>query len=93
MGKTAIQLTLCFYSLPPYNNVEKQWAELASSYDMGSQHCKGGDGAFETHFLKFPYFVTDCNFNQTLLFSLFLPNLLKDLGTHLHRVSESIFAI
>ena len=28
---------------------------------MGSQHCIGGEGKFEKHFLQFPeYFVTDC---------------------------------
>ena len=51
MGKTAI---LCFSPLPPLNNIEEQLAKLASSNIMGLQHCIGGEGEFETHFLKFP---------------------------------------
>ena len=44
MGKTAIWEILCFYPLPPLNNVENQRAKFASSYVMGSQHCIGGEG-------------------------------------------------
>ena len=46
MRKTAIWAISCFYSLPPLNNVEKQWAKLVSTYVMGSQHCTGGEGGF-----------------------------------------------
>ena len=46
MGKTAIWTILCFSPLPPLNNVEEQWAKLASSNVMGSQHCIGGEGEF-----------------------------------------------
>ena len=48
MGKTAISAISCFYSLPPLNKVEKQRAKFASSYVMGSQHCVGGEGDFQT---------------------------------------------
>ena len=43
-GKTAIWTILCFSPLPPLNNVEEQWAKLASTNVMGSQHCIGGGG-------------------------------------------------
>ena len=46
MGRTAIWTILYFYYFPPLNNVEKQWAKLASVYVMGSQHCVGGEGEF-----------------------------------------------
>ena len=46
MGKTASWEILCFYPLPPLNNVEKQQAKLASTYVLGSQHCIGGEGDF-----------------------------------------------
>ena len=46
MGKTAIWKILCFYPLPPLNNVEIQRAKRVSSYIMGSQHCNGGEGGF-----------------------------------------------
>ena len=36
MGKTAIWRILCFYPLPPLNNVEKQGAKLASSYFLNT---------------------------------------------------------
>ena len=48
MGKTAIWVISCFYPLPPLNNVKKQRAKLASSYVMGSLHCIGGEGDFQT---------------------------------------------
>ena len=32
--------------LTPLNNIEKQWAKLASVNVMGSQHCIGGKGEF-----------------------------------------------
>ena len=35
-----------FLPLPPLNNVEKQRANIASSYVMGSQHYIGGEGGF-----------------------------------------------
>ena len=37
MGKTAIWAILCFYSLFPLNNVEKQRAKLASTHVIGKQ--------------------------------------------------------
>ena len=40
----------------PLNNVEKQWAKLASSYVMGSQHCIGGEGGFLNTLFKIPIF-------------------------------------
>ena len=46
MGKTAKSITFCFYPLSPLNNVEKQWAKVASSYVMGLQHCRGGQWKF-----------------------------------------------
>ena len=46
MGKTAIRTILCFYPVPPLNNVEKQIAKVASSYVTASQHCIGGEGRF-----------------------------------------------
>ena len=49
MGKTAIWTCLCFYPLPPLNNVEKQRAKLASIYVIGSQNCIGEEGEFQTH--------------------------------------------
>ena len=54
MGKTAIWTILCFYPLPTLNNVEKQWAKVASSYVMGSQHCVGGEGEFYILFFQIP---------------------------------------
>ena len=44
MGKSAIWTILCFSPLPPLKNVEEQWAKLASSNDIGSQHCIGWEG-------------------------------------------------
>ena len=46
MGKSAIWIILCFYSVPPLSNVEKQWPKIGSSYVMGSQHWIVGDGEF-----------------------------------------------
>ena len=46
MGKTAIWTILCLSPLPPLNNVEKQWANLASSSVMGSQNFIEGEGGF-----------------------------------------------
>ena len=46
MGKSALLTIWCFYPLPPFNNVEKQWAKLAPGYAMGSQHCIGEEGGF-----------------------------------------------
>ena len=46
MGKTAIWAILCFYTLPPLNNVDKQRERLESNHVMGSQHCIGGKGGF-----------------------------------------------
>ena len=46
MGKAAIWAISFSYPLPPINNVEKQRANLASSYVMGSQHCIGGEEDF-----------------------------------------------
>ena len=46
MGKTAIWTILSFSPLPPLKNVEEQWAKLASSNVMGSQHCIGGEREF-----------------------------------------------
>ena len=46
MRKTAIWAILCFYPLPPLNNVEKQQAKLASSFVMGSQQFIGGKANF-----------------------------------------------
>ena len=48
MGNTAIWAFLCFYPLPPLNDVEKQRAKLASSHVMGSQHSIEGKGDFYT---------------------------------------------
>ena len=39
MAKTGIWAISYFYLLPSLNNVEKEWAKLASSYFMGLQHC------------------------------------------------------
>ena len=39
-------IILCVYSLPRLNIAEKQLAKVASSYVMGSQHCKGEEGGF-----------------------------------------------
>ena len=49
MGKSAIWTVLCFYPFPPLNNIEKQWAKVASSYIMGSRYRRGGEGGFLTH--------------------------------------------
>ena len=46
MGKTAIWTILCFSPLPLLNNVEEQWAKLAWSNFIGSQHCIGGEEEF-----------------------------------------------
>ena len=46
MGKTALWAIVCFHTLPPCKNVEKQQAKLASSYFMGLQHCIVGEGDF-----------------------------------------------
>ena len=54
MGKTAVWTILCFSPLPRRNNVEEQQAKLASRNVIGSQHCIGGEGEFQTLFLKFP---------------------------------------
>ena len=56
MGKTAIWTISCFYSLPPFRNVEKQWAKLVSSYVMGLQHCIEGEGRFLNRLFKTPVF-------------------------------------
>ena len=53
MWKTAIWTILCFYVLPPLNNVEKKLAKLVSSYVMGTPHCIAGEGEFSRNFLKF----------------------------------------
>ena len=56
MGKTAIRTISCFFPLPSLNNVEKQYAKLASSYVMGSQYFPGGKwGSLNTLF-KIPIF-------------------------------------
>ena len=44
MGKSAIWTILCFSPLPPLKNIEEQWAKLASSNDIGPQHCIGWEG-------------------------------------------------
>ena len=44
MGKTTIWTIYCFSSLSPFNNVEEQWAKLASSNVMSSQHFIEGEG-------------------------------------------------
>ena len=44
MGKTTIWTIYCFSSLSPFNNVEEQWARLASSNVMSSQHFIEGEG-------------------------------------------------
>ena len=44
MGKTAVWTIMSFSPLLPLNNAEEQWAKLASSNVMSSQHCIGGDG-------------------------------------------------
>ena len=46
MGETGIWAISCFYHLPPFNNVEKQRAKLASNYVTGSEHCIEGEGDF-----------------------------------------------
>ena len=46
MEKAAIWTISCFYSLPPFNSVESQWAKLASSYIMGLQHFVLGEVRF-----------------------------------------------
>ena len=52
MRKAGICTILCFYSLPPIKNVEKQRAKVASSHVMNSQHFVGGEGEFNTIFKK-----------------------------------------
>ena len=54
MGKIAISAILCFSPLPPLNNVDKQLAKLASSYNMGLQHCVGGEGGVLNRLFKSP---------------------------------------
>ena len=46
MGKAAIWTILCFSLLPPFNNIQEQWAKLASSNVKGSQQCIWGEGEF-----------------------------------------------
>ena len=46
LGKTAISTILCLPPRPLLNNVEEQWAKLASSNVMGSQHSIGGEEEF-----------------------------------------------
>ena len=41
-------------SLPPVNKVEEQWAKLASSYVICSQHCIGEWGRFLSTIFKIP---------------------------------------
>ena len=53
-GKNCYLNNSVFLSLSTLKNVEEQWAKLASSNAIGSQHCIGGEGKFWTHFLKFP---------------------------------------
>ena len=54
MGKAAIWTISCFYSVPALNNVEKQWAKLASSHVMGSRHCEMGQGRCLNRLFKIP---------------------------------------
>ena len=54
MGETAIWIISCFYPLPPLNNIEKQWAKLASSYVMGLQHCIEGEGGLLNTLFEIP---------------------------------------
>ena len=42
LAKTAIWTILCSSPLPVLNNVEEHRTMLASTNDMGSQHCIGG---------------------------------------------------
>ena len=58
MEETAIWTILCFYPVPPLNNVEKQWSKVASGYVMGSQHWKGKRGNFKHTFRNFHYIFT-----------------------------------
>ena len=44
MGKLLFGQFCISTPFPPLNNVEKQWAKLALSYVMGTQHCVGGEG-------------------------------------------------
>ena len=44
LAKTAIWTILCSSPLPVLNNVEEHRTMLASTNDMGSQHCIGGRG-------------------------------------------------
>ena len=60
MRKIAVWRILCFSPLSSLNNVEEQLAKLASSHVIFFQHFIWGEGKFYMHFLKFPYFVTDC---------------------------------
>ena len=46
MGKTSIWTILCFPPLPPLDNVEEQWAKVASSNVISSQHYIGREGEF-----------------------------------------------
>ena len=46
MGKTDIWRILSLPPLPPLNNVEEQWAKLASSIFIALQHCIWTEGGF-----------------------------------------------
>ena len=84
MGKAATWTISCFSSIPPLNNVEKQWAKLASSYVMGSQHCIGGEGGFLNRLFKIP-----------IILSLIVWNLAKNLKDEvllmLFQISQNCF--
>ena len=55
LGKAAIWTLAYFHPLPPdVENVEKQWAKLASSYVMGLQQCVRGEGGFLNTLFKIP---------------------------------------
>ena len=54
MGKTGIWTILCFSPLPLLNNVDEQWAKLASSNVMGSEHGIGGKGSILNLLSKIP---------------------------------------
>ena len=45
-GKNCYLDNFVFLSPPPLKNVEEQWAKLASSNVMDSQHCIGGEREF-----------------------------------------------
>ena len=46
MGKTDIWRILSLPPLPPLNNVEEEWAKLASSIFIALQHCIWTEGGF-----------------------------------------------